>query len=199
MIKFDNREIKKASLIVQRFKQIKTKHNVFYNMCFCILVPQTKFKIVFETIELLKNAQFFFKSINKEELLDVISSIRFKSRKFDYLLQAKLGFEQFYKELILILESERDTRVIRKFVVGRIKGMGLKASSHFLRNIGIEDLAIVDSHILQYFGYKDKKIDYFKVEDQIRDRAKNLGISIAVYDALIWGQKSGTNYDKFIY
>ena len=36
----------------------------------------------------------------------------------------------------------------REWLVKNIKGLGFKEASHFLRNIGFDDYAIIDSHIL---------------------------------------------------
>ncbi|MDD5650017.1 MAG: hypothetical protein PHF86_06340 [Candidatus Nanoarchaeia archaeon] len=199
MIYFTKDQIAQAKEIVQRFKKPKTKLDVFYNLCFCVLVPQTKFKTVLSVINMLKDEKFYARPIHREALLKIISTIRFKNRKVDYLLAAKYKFEEFYKKLSPLLESERDTRAIRSFVVGEIKGIGLKAASHFLRNLGIEDLAIVDTHILQHLCVTGKKFDYFSIEDEVRARAISQGVSVAVYDALVWGQRSGTKDYDFIY
>lgn len=196
---FTKQQIEKSIEIVKRFKKQKTKDEVFYNLCFCTLVPQTKFKIVLRVVGALKQENFYVKTICREDLLKLISSIRFKNRKVDYLLFNKHKFEDFWSKLSIMLESESDTRAIRTFVVNETKGLGLKAASHFLRNLGIEDLAIVDTHILQHLHIYDKKFDYFSVENEIQNQANQLGVSIAVYDALIWGQQSRTNEVDFIY
>jgi N-glycosylase/DNA lyase len=184
MIYFEKDQIAQAKEIVQRFKKEKTKTDVFYNLCFCILVPQTKFKTVLSVINRLKDERFYARPMYREELLKIISSIRFKNRKVEYLLAAKYKFDEFHKKLNLMLESERDTRAIRAFVVREIKGVGLKAASHFLRNLGIEDLAIVDTHIIKFLELEQRSFNYFKIEDEIRDRASKLNVSVAVFELL---------------
>jgi thermostable 8-oxoguanine DNA glycosylase len=197
---FTEEEIVNAEKIVERFKKPKEKIDIFYNLCFCILVPQTRFSTVSTVIQKLKDNGFYSSQISREKLLELISSIRFKNRKVDYLLKMKNEYDLFYSKLNeVLLQTDSDSRAKRKFVIGRIKGMGLKASSHFLRNLGLDDLAIVDTHILQHLCVKDKKFDYFNIEDEIRFRAASLNVSVAVYDALIWKQRSGTKDENFIY
>lgn len=197
---FSDEEISSAKTIVERFKKPKDKFDIFYNLCFCVLVPQTRFSTVSSVVQILKDNEFHSKQISREKLLELISSIRFKNRKVDYLLKMKYEFDIFHVQLNEVLaQTDIDSRAKRNFVIGRIKGMGLKASSHFLRNLGIDDLAIVDTHILQHLCVKDKNFDYFNIEDEIRVRASNLNVSVAIYDALIWKQRSGTKDENFIY
>jgi N-glycosylase/DNA lyase len=196
---FTSTEIDQAIEIVQRFQKLKTKHDIFYNFCFCILVPQTRFKTILRVVEELKQIKFYSTPIPREKLLETIQRARFKSRKADYLLSFKYSFEKFYPEFMKVLKSETDPVAKRKFVVGRIKGMGNKAASHLLRNLGEVDLAIIDVHILRYLEIKDKKYDYIKVEQEIRDRAKAQGVSIAVLDALIWSKGANIGKDQFVF
>ena len=42
-----------------------------------------------------------------------------------------------------------DGRDLRAWLVREVKGLGWKEASHFLRNIGFRDLAILDRHILR--------------------------------------------------
>jgi N-glycosylase/DNA lyase len=196
---FSNIEIEKAKHVVEKFKTPKSKDEVFYNFCFCILVPQSRFKTILEVVERLKKIKFYGEQISRDNLLLLIHDVRFKNRKVDYLLDFKQKFDIFYEEFKSKFETVSDTRTLREFVKGRIKGMGLKASSHLLRNLGIEDLAIVDTHILQHLDIKDKKFDYFKIEDELRYRATKTNVSLAVYDALIWSQRAKVNEEKFVY
>jgi N-glycosylase/DNA lyase len=198
VINFSEDEITKAKNIVSRFKKEKSKIDVFYNLCFCILVPQTKFKTVSKVIENLKQSCFFSNYLSRETVLFLISSIRFKNKKVDYLLKLKYSFDVLYKNLDKILKSDCDSKIKRIFVVKNIKGIGLKAASHFLRNMGIEDLAIIDSHIIKFLGIT-KKFNYLKIENDLKEQAKKYKISLAVYDALIWKQMSKTEEQNFIY
>lgn len=197
MCTFTTEEIEKASRIIQRFKLQKSKHAIFYNFCFCILVPQTKFKTVLEVVCRLKENYFFGKRITRQELIILISKVRFKNRKADYLLKFKYEFDSFWDIFKTYLETDGDSRAKRAFIVNRIKGMGLKVASHFLRNLGCDDLAIVDVHILKYLGIKNKNFNYLEIEDELRAQALKLGVSVAVLDAMIWSR--GANIDESLF
>jgi len=42
-----------------------------------------------------------------------------------------------------------DSRALRAWLVAKVNGLGWKEASHFLRNIGHRNLAILDRHILR--------------------------------------------------
>ena len=45
----------------------------------------------------------------------------------------------------------------RGWLVVNVNGLGMKASSHFLRNLGNQSFAIIDTHILKYMGVDKPK------------------------------------------
>ena len=191
-------DIKQAKKIIGDFKKHKTDEEVFYNFCFCILVPQTKFSATLKIVEHLKQLDFLYKDV--DELPEIIKASRYKNRKAKYLLEMKQKFSQTIDVLRSLLELKFDSFDIRKYLIYNIKGMSFKASSHFLRNLGVEDLAIVDIHILNYFKIEKKsKWDYIEVENKMKKLAKKHNVSIAVLDALIWKSYSKTNWENFIY
>ena len=85
----------------------------------------------------------------------------------------------------------------RDWFVRNVKGLGYKTASHFLRNLGADDLAIIDTHILKYMKITDKKWDYIEVEKRFRKRAKRYGISVAELDAIVWKIYSKTDWSEF--
>jgi len=195
MFLFEPEEIEKATRTIQKFKTQKTEDEIFYNLCFCILVPQSRFKNILNIVENLKQLQFKTQWVDLE---NVIKDSRFKFRKGQFLLDMKKNFDSFYISLKNILESNAESREKRKFIVDNVKGIGLKTASQFLRNMGVDDLAIIDTHILKHMGLT-KKFNYIEVEDKIRDAAKTLEISVAVLDAIIWSKNSKVQEENFIY
>lgn len=199
MMTFNEEQIEKAIKVVSNFKKPKTKKDVFYNFCFCILVPQCRFKTVFQVVDTLKRHDFYKSLLSKLDVLELIKEVRFKNIKANHLIAFKENYSTFYPEFKAILDSDCDPRIKRNFVVSRTKGLGLKASSHLLRNLGEERLAIVDTHVLKYLEITSKKFDYIKVEDTLREQSKQFGVSIAVLDAMIWSSYSKVDDNKFIY
>jgi N-glycosylase/DNA lyase len=71
--------------------------------------------------------------------------------------------------------------------------LGYKEASHFLRNIGFKDIAIIDRHIINILyenGYiKDKKINrkrYIKYENILRAIAEYCNMDLARLDLYLW-------------
>ncbi len=80
-----------------------------------------------------------------------------------------------------------------------IKGIGYKEASHFLRNIGFKNIAIVDFHIIDLLSrynliekpkYLSKNI-YFQIEKLLRKIAKKTGVSPAELDLYMWYMETG--------
>ena len=82
----------------------------------------------------------------------------------------------------------------------RIKGLGYKESSHYLRNIGFRGYAILDKHILRSLaelGVIDSpappatRTRYLAVEDQLRRFAREVEIDFDELDLVLWSMKTG--------
>jgi N-glycosylase/DNA lyase len=82
----------------------------------------------------------------------------------------------------------------------RIKGLGYKESSHFLRNIGFKGYAILDKHIVRCLA-ELRVIDspkppasrrpYLETEARMRGFAHEIGIDFDELDLLLWSMKTG--------
>ena len=82
----------------------------------------------------------------------------------------------------------------------RIKGLGYKEASHFLRNIGLKGYAILDKHILRSLA-ELKIIDdpkppntrskYLTIEKALKNLAIRLEIDFDELDLVLWSLKTG--------
>jgi N-glycosylase/DNA lyase len=199
IMQFDQYDIATAKLIISNFKKKKNLEEIFYNLCFCILVPQTRFSTVLATIDVLKEKKFYEKLFHPEEIAELIKHVRFKNRKSIYLSDLDDKIKPFWTTLETLQQDKGSSRTKRSWMISNVRGMGMKSASHFLRNLGVEDLAIVDTHILKYFDIKDKKFNYLEVENRMRASARILGLTVAVLDALIWKYYSKTDWVNFVY
>lgn len=190
-------ELLEARERLARFKLPKSDEQIFYNLCFCLCVPQAKYTSILTVVKRLSDNNFFQTAIDLETLKDLIKESRFKNKKAVYLLEAKEKFNS----LLRILKSNLSPQEKRYWIVTSIKGMGLKAAGHFLRNMGEQDLAIIDTHIKKFLEIEDKKWNYYDVENQLRNIAASYGLNItlAELDAMIWKQYSKTPWLIFIY
>jgi N-glycosylase/DNA lyase len=82
----------------------------------------------------------------------------------------------------------------------RVKGLGYKEASHFLRNIGFKGYGILDKHIVRSL-HELKVIDspkpptsrarYLESEERMRQFAKRVGVNFDELDLLLWSMKTG--------
>ncbi len=110
-------------------------------------------------------------------------------------------------KLRALLESFENPIDRRDFFAAnkRIKGLGYKESSHFLRNIGFPGYAILDKHILnslREMGVISKRMRppttrarYLAIERKLRQFSGEIGIDMDQLDLLLWSRKTGENLE----
>ncbi len=114
----------------------------------------------------------------------------------DYL-QEHCGFRLRKK-----LASFSDPIARRDWLAGerRVKGLGYKEASHFLRNIGIPGYAILDKHILRCLsevGVIDSpkppstRLRYIEIEKRFRAFAQGVKIDFDELDLVLWSMRTG--------
>ncbi|MDX6711743.1 MAG: N-glycosylase/DNA lyase [Blastocatellia bacterium] len=114
----------------------------------------------------------------------------------DYL-QEHCGFRLRNK-----LASFSDPIARRDWLAGerRVKGLGYKEASHFLRNIGIPGYAILDKHILRCLsevGVIDSpkppstRLRYIEIEKRFRAFAQGVKIDFDELDLVLWSMRTG--------
>ncbi len=175
----------------QSFK-LKSDKEWFQELCFCILTANSKQKTA-EAIE--KSLKFKFLTISQQQLAQVIrnNKHRFHNNKSKYIVEAR----QHHPIRNKLVGSEKENR---NWLIKNIKGLGYKESSHFLRNTGSQNLAILDRHILKTL-YENKIINeipkfltpnnYLKIEQKFNQLAKKLNMSPAKLDLTLWYLKTG--------
>ena len=158
--------------------------DIFYELCFCLLTPQSNAKKCDKAVQLLKKDNFKNRNINPVKYLK--TNTRFHNNKSKYLLELK--------------DKYKDIELKREFLVNNIKGLGMKEASHFLRNIGYRNLAILDRHILK--NLKKLKVisevpstltpkKYLEIENQFKIFAKKVKIPMDHLDLLFWSMETG--------
>lgn len=82
----------------------------------------------------------------------------------------------------------------------RIKGLGFKESSHFLRNIGFKGYGILDKHVIRCLvdlGVVDTakppatRSRYLEVEEKLQRLARDIRIDFDELDLVLWSMKTG--------
>lgn len=121
---------------------------------------------------------------------------RFPRTRAEYILEARAH----QRDLKEIIKAQPSSRAAREWLVENIKGLGMKEASHFLRNVGYLDLAIIDKHILSHMeeqgiiGERPKTITpkrYLEYERILTEVAAILGMPMGKMDLYLWAKKSG--------
>jgi len=193
-------EIKKR---LDEFKEVLNQSNerIFAELAFCICTPQSKATAAWNSvIALVKNDYLF--SGSEKVIRPFLNTVRFCDNKAKYIVEARNFFTKDDKlQMKEKIKSFDDSFKLRDWLVENIKGLGMKESSHFIRNIGLgSDMAILDVHILKNlkeYGVIEeipevltKKV-YLEIENKMRDFAKLVKIPMSELDLLLWSEETG--------
>lgn len=197
-------ESKKPEILkrLEFFKKVWNKNDreIFSELCFCILTPQSKAKVCNEIINRLKRNQILFKG-NANKMRPFIKKARFYKNKSRYIIEGRRFFQDNERIAIKNKLDINNIFATRDWLVKNIKGIGCKEASHFLRNIGFgENLAILDVHILRNlkkFGIIKKfpksltKNRYLDIENRLKKFSERIAIPMAHLDLLFWSIGTG--------
>src|SRR3989442_548079 len=188
---------------LQDFRQVldKTDVDVFAELCFCLLTPQSSAKTCWAAVTRLSEKNLLTKGTPKE-IEPLISDVRFNDSKARYITEARSLFtHQGEIRLKTQLTSTNNSYQLREWLVENVKGLGYKEASHFLRNVGLgEEFAILDRHILR--NLKDLQVipeipttltkkRYLDIEEKVRRFAKDIQIPLGHLDLLLWSKETG--------
>jgi N-glycosylase/DNA lyase len=197
---------KKKSAIEKRLGEFKQMMNandndIFAELCFCLLTPQSKAKTCWRAIESLKKNGLLYNG-NVNEIKKHLTGVRFHNNKANYIMNARKMFTENGKIVIKEkLFGMKNVFEMRDFLVKNVKGLGMKEASHFLRNIGLfDDIAILDRHILKnlkkYSVIKEipksltvKK--YLEIEEKMIKFCDNKCIPMPYLDLIFWSEEAG--------
>jgi N-glycosylase/DNA lyase len=170
----------------------------FYELLFCILTPQSRAENADAVIQKLKADKFLEQGFDPVTYLrDRRHYIRFHNVKSIRLLHIRTIYPQLHQ---LLLGDREDITQLRRKVLEMIPGLGLKESSHFLRNIGVRGLVILDRHILKHLkalgviGRIPKSLTpkrYSAIEQRWLKYSKEVGIPMDELDLLFWSMETG--------
>jgi len=186
-----------SNLVKNRLKEFrelgrKGNNEWFSELCFCILTANSKARTAISIQDKLGCDGFL--CLDRTGLSNTIKEHkhRFHNTKAGFIVEARR-----FRNIKDMLKKEKDPR---RWLVKNVKGLGWKESSHFLRNIGYTDYAILDRHILglmQRDGLiagKPKTLNennYLETENRLRTVADRLKMSLAELDLYMWYMKTG--------
>ena len=188
---------------LKEFKSIgknATAEELFTELAFCILTPQSKAKLCWAAITEMSKKDILLKG-TKQEINKELQKVRFKNKKTEYLFEARNKFFCSNSSLYSNIKKTKKPTELREYLVKSVKGIGWKEASHFLRNIGLgADIAILDRHIIknlielkvikEYPKNLSEK-NYKKIEEKMKKLSKELDIPMDTLDHVFWAKETG--------
>jgi len=194
-------ELKKSSLRskvdkrLREFKSLGKKHRdeIFKELCFCIMTANFTAE---RGIKIQQEIGNDFLSLSEEQLAKRLKACghRFPNTRANYIAVSREKKEDLDDCLCKMSEPE-----IRDWLAKNIKGLGYKEASHFMRNIGYDNVAIIDFHIVDLLVKHNlikkpktlSKKNYLEIEDLLLDIAKKAGMTLAELDLYLWYMETG--------
>jgi N-glycosylase/DNA lyase len=177
----------------------------FYELAYCLLTPQSSAVHAGKVVLALQKISFRERGGDPTALLRQKDQyIRFHNTKARRLLAIRDLYPLVEKELLHSRDTpdfaRRDASRLREWLVTNVKGLGWKEASHFLRNIGYRDLAILDRHILKNLrrhgvlrslpqSLTAKR--YLAIEQAFALFSATIGITMDELDLLFWSRETG--------
>ena len=170
-------------------------------MVFCFFTGGCSARMGLRSIEAVRPILL---SGNQAELANaLVGKHRYPNARAGYIVASR-EFLQEHCNLRLRekLESFKDDLERRDWLVKekRIKGLGYKEASHYLRNIGYKGYAILDKHILRSLAELEiiddpkppnTRLRYLTVEQKLKNLADRAEIDFDELDLVLWSLKTG--------
>ncbi len=181
---------------INEFKKLGMANasEIFKELCFCILTANFQAE---RAIKIQREIENGFSTLSKTELAKKLKELghRYPNTRAGYIVEAR----RHKNRLNELVKSCRDERGLRDWLVKNVKGIGYKEASHFLRNVGFENVAIIDFHIIDVLAKhglikKPKSLTrarYLEIENTLRGMAKKLGMNLAELDLYLWYTETG--------
>jgi len=184
-----------SAVIFKRMKEFERVEDLFHELCFCLMTANFKAE---KSIEIQKEIGQGFYNLTQEELATELKRMghRFWPQRAERIVKAR-ELKEDLNEL-----KEKSSKEARDWLVRNVKGLGFKEASHYLRNVGCKDLAIIDFHIIDLlndhniinFDRKKKSLtprQYLEIEKVLKEIGKKVGLNLAELDLYLWYIETG--------
>jgi N-glycosylase/DNA lyase len=180
---------------IQEFKNTNKESNkqLFNELCFCLLTANFNAE---KSIIIQKNVGEYFLKDSKDEITKKLKNFghRFPNARAEYIHRAKKCKDKLNKII-----SFDDKKEVREWLVKNVTGISYKESSHFLRNVGFDDYAIIDFHIIDLLVKYDiikkpktiTKNKYLEIEKILKKIAQKTNLTLAELDLYLWYIETG--------
>jgi N-glycosylase/DNA lyase len=197
-------ELKKSNIkrvIDSRMKKFEelgkqSDDEIFKELCFCFLTANYNAE---RGIRIQNAINDDFLILSEPDLAKRLLELghRFPNARAKFIIEAR----QYKDDLVEILNYYKTDQSVRDWIVDNIKGIGMKEASHFLRNIGRKDSAIIDFHIIDLLvregiiqPLKSKNITpkkYVEIENILRELSQKTNTNLGELDLYLWYEETG--------
>jgi N-glycosylase/DNA lyase len=183
-----------ADTVKRRIREFAVcgKNDTFNELCFCLLTANYNAE---RAIEIQKKIGNGFKTLPKKALAKKLKLMgyRFPNARAKYIVEARAHIP-YLKGI-----GSHDEKDARYYLAENVKGLGYKEASHYLRNIGCKNLAIIDFHIVDLLvenGLIEKpknlsRKKYLEIEKVLAKLCKKLELTQAELDLYLWYLETG--------
>ncbi len=180
-------------IVADRIKEFKSAPNIFNELCFCLLTANYNAE---KSIIIQNQIGDGFSRFSRTELAEKLRTLghRYPNKRAEYIVEAR----NREKELLQNLKRLDDVQ-LRAWLVKNIRGLGYKEASHFLRNIGYKNLAIIDFHIIDILARHKiiqrpktlTKNRYLEIENKLRRIGSRARLPLSELDLYLWYSETG--------
>ena len=179
----------------------ETDERLWEEMVFCFFTGGCSARMGLRSIEAVR--PLLLTGTHDELMNALVGRHRYPRARSGYIVASR-DFLQEHCDLKLRekLDSFEDDLARRDWLVKekRIKGLGYKEASHYLRNIGLKGYAILDKHILRSLAElgiiddpkpPNTRTRYLTIEQKLKELAEMTGIDFDELDLVLWSMKTG--------
>ncbi len=187
-----------AQVISQRMKEFEDygaekEDKVFSELCFCLLTANFQAE---KCIQIQRDMGRGFEILPQEELAKKLREVghRFWPQRAERIVKARDCKTELCDSVF-----KKSGKEMREWLVKNVKGLGMKESSHFLRNVGYKDVAIIDFHIVALL-VDERLIErpktltekrYLEIEKVLEKLGKEVDLNLAELDLYLWYLETG--------
>jgi len=195
-------ELKKSDIknIIDRrisgFREFKksSDEKIFGELCFCLLTSNYSAERAMRIQDAIGDG---FITLPESSLPHKLKELghRYPNARAGYIAEARK-----HMHVMGTILSEKNGEELREWLVKNVKGLGYKESSHFLRNVGFLDYAIIDFHIIDILlengllAERPKsltKAKYLETEKVLGKISEKTGLSQGELDMYLWYLETG--------
>ena len=180
---------------IREFEEMQNKEDIYWyhELCFCILTANTSAEMGIRVQNAISPEEFA--NLDYSELSKRLHELgyRFYKTRAKYIFENREYSKNIKKILIGLNKEEK-----REFLIKNLKGIGNKEASHFLRNVGYKDYAIIDKHIFkimkEYNLTNEKNVNgknYYELEKILTKVGEKVNLDLGRLDLYLWYMETG--------